>query len=175
MTNNFILTVLFFVFCALVDGNSAGAEGRCPPGQYPIGDSRAPGCAPIPGGGTGGQDSGPVATGKWLLTWGAVSTSGSTGDAGASVGKLSKTEALKEARARCEKYGAKDCSKGFAYKNQCVALAFPKPGVKGRISISSAGSKEIATSNVLETCKKNAGGDCSVSYADCTEPVFKYF
>ena len=27
------------------------AEGRCPPGQYPIGDDRAPGCAPIPAGG----------------------------------------------------------------------------------------------------------------------------
>ncbi|MEN5204936.1 DUF4189 domain-containing protein [Stenotrophomonas sp. TWI700] len=175
MTNKFILAALFFAFWALVYGNSASAEGRCPPGQYPIGDSRAPGCAPIPGGGAGSQDSGPVPTGKWLLTWGAVSTSGSTGDAGASVGKPSKTEALKEARVRCEKYGAKDCSKGFAYKNQCVALAFPQRGVNGRISISSAGSKELATSNVLETCKKNGGGDCTVSYADCTEPVFKSF
>ncbi|WP_228886483.1 DUF4189 domain-containing protein [Stenotrophomonas rhizophila] len=104
-----------------------------------------------------------------------MSTSGSTGDAGASVGKLSKSEALNEAKARCEKYGAKDCSKGFAYKNQCVALAFPQKGLNGRISISSAKDKDTATDNVLETCKKNGGGNCTVSYADCTEPVFKAF
>lgn len=40
------------------------AEGRCPPGQYPIGDDRAPGCAPIPAGG-GGRGFWPQA--NWLL------------------------------------------------------------------------------------------------------------
>lgn len=175
MANRVLLLTLILAFGMLAGGNVALAEGRCPPGQYPIGDSRAPGCAPIPAGGNAGQSSGPVATGKWLLTWGAVSTSGSTGDAGASVGKLSKSEALNEAKARCEKYGAKDCSKGFAYKNQCVALAFPQKGLNGRISISSAKDKDTATDNVLETCKKNGGGNCTVSYADCTEPVFKAF
>ncbi|TGS15267.1 DUF4189 domain-containing protein, partial [Mesorhizobium sp. M1C.F.Ca.ET.187.01.1.1] len=28
---------------------TASAEGRCPPGQYPIGGQGVGGCAPIPG------------------------------------------------------------------------------------------------------------------------------
>lgn len=153
----------------------AFAEGGCPPGQYPIGDSRAPGCAPIPGSGVGAGTQGPVATGKWLLTWGAISTSAATGDAGAGIGKLSKSEALREARENCEKYGAKDCSKGFAYKNQCVALATPHPGSGGRVSVSAGGSVGAAKGYALDLCKKNGGGACTIVYSECTEPIFKAY
>lgn len=151
------------------------AEGGCPPGHYPIGDSRAPGCAPIPSAGAGADAQGPVATGKWLLTWGAISTSAATGDAGAGIGKLSKSEALKEARENCAKYGATDCSKGFAYKNQCVALATPQRGSGGRVSVSAGGSKDAAAGYALDFCKKNGGGTCSIVYSECTEPVFKAY
>jgi hypothetical protein len=39
------------IFAGVFISNIALGEGRCPAGQYPIGDSRAPGCAPIPEGG----------------------------------------------------------------------------------------------------------------------------
>lgn len=71
------LMVPVLVCVALAFSGEVSAEGRCPLGQYPIGDSRAPGCAPIPAGG-GGAAEGPRATGRWIKTWGAIATS-STG------------------------------------------------------------------------------------------------
>lgn len=93
----------------------AWAEGRCPPGQYPIGGQGAGGCAPIPAS-QGEGSSGPRAIGKWIKTWGALSRSVVTGDVGASVGKRSKAEAVAEAQSRCATCGAKDCSVGITYK-----------------------------------------------------------
>lgn len=82
------------------------AEGRCPPGQYPIGDSRAPGCAPIPAGG-GGAAEGPRATGRWRKTWGAIATS-STGASGTVTGEVKKSDAANNAVSECASSGARD-------------------------------------------------------------------
>src|SRR2546427_3315443 len=73
---------LSFVFMGSAYINSASAEGRCPPGQYPIGDQGVGGCAPIPGAGRSAPDENP---GHWVKTWGAVAGS-MNGDAGASTG-----------------------------------------------------------------------------------------
>ncbi|MCR8715685.1 DUF4189 domain-containing protein [Stenotrophomonas indicatrix] len=154
----------------------AQAEGRCPPGQYPIGDGQGVGgCAPIPGSGGGEAQSAPVPTGRWIKTWGAIATAVSTGDMGASVGRRSRQEAVSEALSRCSNYGAKDCKVGTTYKNQCVAYADPERGSRGRVSYSVASSKEEATSRVLSHCADIGGGQCKVLYTDCSEPIFESF
>ena len=170
----FPLILVGLLLCLFVTGE-ARAEGRCPPGQYPIGGQGVGGCAPIPGSGTGGVQSGPIATGRWIKTWGAIAGAASTGDMGASVGRRSKREAVSEALARCATHGAKDCKIDTTYKNQCVAYADPEPSSKGIVSISVAGSREEATNRVLSYCAKNGGGQCKVLYTDCAEPIFESF
>nr|WP_080376630.1 DUF4189 domain-containing protein [Stenotrophomonas pavanii] len=88
----------------------AWAEGRCPPGQYPIGGQGAGGCAPIPAGGSGAES--PRPTGRWIKTWGAIALSPS-GASGASTGKKSKSLAAKEAEAVCAQEGASGCKVAF--------------------------------------------------------------
>lgn len=74
----FPLILVGLLLCLFVTGE-ARAEGRCPPGQYPIGGQGVGGCAPIPGSGTGGVQSGPIATGRWIKTWGAIAGGGKHG------------------------------------------------------------------------------------------------
>lgn len=152
----------------------AHAEGRCPPGQYPVGGQGVGGCAPIPGG-PGGSAAQPRATGKWIKTWGAISTSPATGAAGVTTGKFRKAEALAQARSQCASKGATDCTAGFAYKNQCVALVDPPPGSGRRSGVSSGPTVEVAVRSATETCQKSGEAPCVVSYSDCTKPVFEAF
>ena len=166
----FVLPMLLFALPVL-----AYAEGRCPPGQYPIGGQGVGGCAPIPGGVGGTEPPSPRATGRWVKTWGAISRSVATGDVGASVGKRAKAEAVAEAQSRCAAYGAQDCAVGLTYKNQCVALAAPEPGSGGKISMAGGSSREVATEAVLKYCAENGGGTCTIKYTDCSEPLFEAF
>ncbi len=165
-----VLLVLLLAFSA-----TTYAEGRCPPGQYPIGGQGVGGCAPIPGGVGGAEVQGPRATGRWIKTWGAISRSIATGDVGASVGKRAKAEAIAEAQSRCSAYGAGDCVVGLAYKNQCAALVAPEPGSGGKISMAGGPSKDVATKAALNKCAENGGGSCVVKYTDCSEPLFEKF
>ena len=148
------------------------AEGRCPLGQYPIGDDRAPGCAPIPAGGS--ADSGPRATGRWIKTWGAVATS-STGEVGVAIEKRSKSDAAKEAMYQCAKLGGQDCRTVKAYKNQCVALISPSTSERGGSVISSAETEQIATELAMSTCTTRGSRGCSKLYSACTKPLFESF
>lgn len=91
------------VFMFATSALEAQAEGRCPPGQYPIGGQGVGGCAPIPGG-EGAATSGPRATGKWIKTWGAISLAPS-GASGSSTGRVRKTEAVEEAQRKCAESG----------------------------------------------------------------------
>ncbi|WP_329768171.1 DUF4189 domain-containing protein [Stenotrophomonas muris] len=159
---------------AALTSESVRAEGRCPPGQYPIGGRGVGGCAPIPAS-QGEGSSGPRAIGKWIKTWGAISRSVATGDVGASVGKRSKAEAVAEAQSRCATYGAKDCTVGITYKNQCVAYADPAPGSKGLISMAGGPTREAASTEVLKYCAAHGGGQCTIKYTDCSEPIFQEF
>lgn len=152
--------------------STALAEGRCPPGQYPIGDDRAPGCAPIPAGGSS-ADAGPRATGRWIKTWGAIATS-STGASGTVVGEVRKAEAVKNAIAECAKSGARDCRISFTYKNQCAAAAVPMSGTPGT-SFGSAATEELAGGIAIKLCDSRGGQGCDVVYSACTEPKFEAF
>lgn len=98
----------------LLISDLAMAEGRCPPGQYPVGDERhgVGGCAPIPGGQAqgGAQPSAPVPTGEWETRWGAIAQdaarqSGGNLPIGVSASKKSKREAQIEAISQCRRMG----------------------------------------------------------------------
>lgn len=154
-----------------VAAESALAEGRCPPGQYPIGDSRAPGCAPISAGSSG--DAGPRATGRWIKTWGAIATS-STGASGTATGEVKKSDAVKSAVSECAGSGARDCRVSFTYKNQCAAAAVPSSGTPGT-SFGSAATKELAKGVATKLCDSRGGHGCEVVYSACTEPKFEAF
>lgn len=162
----------FVLICAVLSfSESSRAEGGCPPGHYPIGDSRAPGCAPIPAGGTANE--GPRATGRWLKTWGAISTS-STGASGAVTGEVRKADATKNAVAECSRSGASDCRISFTYKNQCAAAAVPASGTPGT-SFGSAATEQLAEGVAVKLCESRGGKGCDVVYSACTEPKFEAF
>jgi hypothetical protein len=63
---------------------------------------------------------------------------------GASVGKRTKAEAEKEAKDRCTTYGASDCTALIAYKNQCVAYAYPKRSGEGGASFCGEGVNKVS-------------------------------
>ncbi|WP_343238361.1 DUF4189 domain-containing protein [Stenotrophomonas rhizophila] len=154
-----------------VAAQSALAEGRYPPGQYPIGDSRAPGCAPTPAGSSG--DAGPRATGRWIKTWGAIAMSNS-GASGVSVGKVKKREAEKAAMVECEATGARDCDIAFTYKHQCAAAATASSGTQGT-NFGSGETVDVAKKVATELCQSRGGQSCGVVYSACTEPKFEAF
>lgn len=103
---------VLLAFALSLTSLSSFAEGRCPPGQYPIGDDRAPGCAPIPTAG-GGAASSPVPTGKWEERWGAIAEDVSAnarevaGATGVSESRVSKQDAIAVAMEQYKKSGAK--------------------------------------------------------------------
>lgn len=166
------LMVPVLVCVAFALSGEVSAEGRCPPGQYPIGGSRAPGCAPIPAGG-GGAAEGPRATGRWIKTWGAIATS-STGASGTVTGEVKKSDAAKNAVSECASSGARDCRVSFTYKNQCAAAAVPSSGTPGT-SFGSAATEELAKGVATKLCDSRGGRGCDVVYSACTEPKFEAF
>lgn len=146
------------------------AEGRCPPGQYPIGGEGVGGCAPIAAGGSG--DASPQPTGRWIKTWGAIATS-TSGDAGVSKDRLTKAEAVKESVERCASWGATDCKVSLTYKNQCVASVSADKGKGTRMN--TGATIEGAIERATQDCKKSGSSNCKVAYSACTEPVFEKF
>lgn len=100
------------VLLLLVISNVALAEGRCPPGKYPVGGQGVGGCAPIPGGQTGGESNGPTPTGKWETRWGALAQDadhqvGQNLAIGVAEVKKSKREARSLALSECQRMGGR--------------------------------------------------------------------
>lgn len=161
----------------------AHAEGRCPPGQYPIGDQNVGGCAPIPGAG-GGAAPAPVATGKWETRWGAIAEDRSANDrgvpvsTGAAESKKSKREAIAAAVKQCEAGGGKKCVASIVYYNQCAAMA-DTDKVQAALGMKSATHRaptlKEAESMALARCKENSGGECTIFYSACSMSEFKPF
>jgi hypothetical protein len=143
------------------------AEGNCPPGSYPIGGQGAVGCAPIPTGDDAQSPSQPSM--RWKKTWGAIAVDPITGDMGTTVGKFSEREAKREALTLCKKHGAKTCEV-MSYHNQCGVVAWPSV-VGARITMQGGPSIEVASRLALSECKKKAGADCRIEYANCSEAV----
>lgn len=181
-----LLLVALFVVPAM-----AWAEGRCPPGQYPIGDDRqgVGGCAPIPGGqGQGGaaQPSAPVPTGEWVTRWGAIAQgaagkSGVPTAIGVSESKSSKALAVSAALASCAEAGGASCRVLIDYHNQCVALA--GPGIReyrenggGETYSFRAPTQREAQLKALQGCRDQGRGlTCELVYSACSMSEFRSF
>lgn len=159
--------------------SSAFAEGRCPPGQYPIGDQGVGGCAPIPGA-TGQAAAQP--TGHWVTTWGAIAKDEKpTRDTNLAIGVVesvaTEEEASRIALSRCVQTGGNDCQVLLAYHNQCAALSGPdifQLKVRGGVlNASRAGSLEKAKEDSIRRCQAEDGEQsCMVVYAACSAPHF---
>jgi len=165
---------------------TALAEGRCPPGQYPVGSEQGVlGCAPILGGAAGtGETSAPVPTGKWETRWGAVaedreSEPGSPTSTGAVIGQKSKRAAEALALERCERSGGRKCYVRMAYHNQCAAIAdvvYSGSMAGGKSTAVSAETLEKAKSLALTQCSTlNTGAACEIAYSACSMSEFKSF
>lgn len=160
---------------------AAFAEGRCPPGQYPVGGQGVGGCAPIPGGASGGAVSS-VPTGKWETRWGAIAEDSSANArgvptaTGASDSQKSKRDAERAAVAHCTKLGGQKCKVVGTYHNQCIAIADPKaPGQGGGRSVTyRAETLELAQSEALKRCADGAA-ECSIFYSACSMSEFREF
>jgi len=168
-----LIAMLLCAVVFLVIPLDTRAEGRCPPGQYPVGGQGVLGCAPIPGYGNQGvgAPSAPAPNGRWGKTWGAFAESVSSGLVGVSVGEMSKDEAEQVALKRCASEGDRDCEISFSYENQCAAIAHPSSG-KGRAHVASAATEEEAFSIAIAKCIDTGGGKCVRFYSDCSKPVF---
>lgn len=155
----------------LASSGSALAEGRCPPGQYPIGGQGVGGCAPI--GSTGSSDSSPVATGRWHKTWGAFALS-KDGAGGLAVGQRRKGDAAKEAERVCATSGSSSCKVSFTFYNQCGAAVVPTSGSGGTL-FGSSETAEKAEKIALDRCSNEGGLECKVVYSVCSKPEFESF
>ncbi len=116
----------------------------------------------------------PRPTGQWIKTWGALA-GGTNGQAGFSVGGLTKADAERDAVVRCTSDGGQNCRPTFAYYNQCVAVlqAISNPV---RDTIQGAQSVEVAEELAAPVCSaENGGGKCAVVYSACTDPIFRRF
>ncbi|UJY95513.2 DUF4189 domain-containing protein [Xanthomonas arboricola] len=175
------------IFSALCAASNAKAEQGCPPGQIPAtANGSITSCGPIPSGYNEQQDSAaPRPSGKWIKTWGAIAMGSidSIFSYGVTTGKLSKSEAEKDALNRCASHGEKDCKIGLAYKNQCAAIAEPKvngkPFSTGLSNFVGAGTTVEASNVALERCKADnrptPGVECKIIYEACSEPIFKAY
>jgi len=152
-----LLFLLVLTFCSF-----AGAQTRCAPGAAP-GSLQ---CQP--------DDVGQATpqtvikyTGHWIKTWGALAD-GRNGVGAAVVGQDSKSNAEREALARCAGRGGIDCTLTIAYNDQCVAAANPVGGAVGKAV--TAGSLKEAEDYGLRACSQaNGGSSCEIVYSSCTE------
>ena len=159
------------------------AEGRCPPGQFPVGGQGMEACAPIPSaGGTEAQPAAPRPTGKWETRWGAIAEDSSSLSlaTGTSVSRKSKREASSAAMQECERQGGKKCKLVIAYHNQCVAIADPTQESRRRGAaksmFSAEESLELARSSALQRCEAADGEPkCELVYSECSMSEFKKF
>ncbi|HFF2826862.1 TPA: DUF4189 domain-containing protein [Stenotrophomonas maltophilia] len=171
---------LAFLLCLLIAGPlpfTASAEGRCPPGQYPIGDQGVGGCAPIPGA-QGGESGTPMSTGVWQRRWGAIAQDvsarepGSYRPRGAAVSQKSKRVARSLAVDACRSDGGQKCQVWIAFRDQCVAIADPvgtlAPGATSVVR--TAGSEVLARSGATRECREKLGQACEIAYSGCSLP-----
>ncbi len=172
------------VLLLVIASQAAFAEGRCPPGQYPVGDQNAGGCAPIPGAGQPAAASKP--TGKWETRWGAIVEDQRPDPSralatGVSSSQRSKRDAVRIATDSCKAQGGNKCEVTVAYYNQCVALVETAP-INGRLpagarsSVARAETVEIARAMALEGCQKGrSGAECRIIYSTCSMSEFREF
>lgn len=149
----------------------AEAEGRCPPGMYPISSPGVLGCAPIPQ--VPQEESSPAF--RWESRWGAIASDASgTMIHGLSREQPTRDAAVQRALQRCQEAGGQACSLRFTYSNSCVFVAAPyvdgEPAA-GTPSAASGPQDGKAEALALSDCKLANGVGCRIDYAACSHPV----
>lgn len=147
---------------------AAFAEGRCPPGMYPIHAVGVAACAPIPK----AKASAPASTFPRpveVSTWGAIATEADSGKVGTAILQLSEKEARDLAVARCNEQSiTKRCEIISIYSNQCGALAWGNDYA----SSGSGLTPELASFHALNRCERGNGGfECKVYVVECSMPI----
>lgn len=105
----------------------------------------------------------------WEDRWGAIAND-VQGPMGVAEARRTREEAIAVAHADCVARGG-DASRcrvnPYVYKNGCVAFAWGN----GRSSIRAMGYPREAESFVLRRCAEQAGQQCRIVYAGCSESV----
>lgn len=166
--NTKILGITLSLAAGMALGAAAPARadgGSCPPGYYPIGGGPSVGCAPLPGGSSAPQRSGPRL--YWEERFGAIAMAPGTNRYGSGNDQTSKRRARKGALEQC----GEDCELLVEYKNTCVALVWNDAGAvrydRGRNQID-------AMANALRQCMVETKQECEVAYVGCSKPVQTY-
>lgn len=179
----FIIIIILFFECALAFCN-AHAEGRCPPGYYPVGGQGVDGCAPIYG--AQSQDTGqqqaaatsyvpPVRMrGHWAARWGAIAgDDGRAGSFGYSFGEIDRDRAEASAIASCEGGGGTGCTTAFVFENQCAAMSQPeKTAGRAIIRFSTGTTLAEAKKNAIDGCEEKNRTSCIIFISACSQSVF---
>lgn len=162
----------FMVALALTIGCTAVAmaEGRCPPGQYPIGGQGMAGCAPIPAGETTEYRS--KAKPYFIPTWGSIAVS-SDRVFGMSQHHKQDVDATNAALQACRKQGGRDCQSMITFKGGCAAAVAPDNG-QGQLYFQSADSGGEAMVAAMKACEAGGKGNCQFVDFTCSEPDQKW-
>lgn len=157
---------------------AAMAEGRCPPGMYPIDGIGVSACAPIPGYARAPEplppEPEPEPEPGWLLTWGAVVLDSERGTVGQASGFPSERAALAVAMQDCAAIGGVRCEKLMTYQNQCVAIAVPAvdgQALAGTVVTSRASTVESARTEAEGKCRQQENRECKAVYSACSAPL----
>jgi len=114
---------LWLIACFFLAGlgfsQHAHAEGNCPQGYYPIGGKGVAGCAPIPGGGTGGSSSSYFSNVRKVPQWIAYARSPDGRVLGWSVFQHKQRGANKQAMKACNARSGQKCEIVASFTGQC--------------------------------------------------------
>ncbi|WP_425492572.1 DUF4189 domain-containing protein [Luteibacter aegosomaticola] len=152
------------VLSALLWGG--GASAQCAPGIPSAGN---PGCIPPNQTNSpyyqGQADTPPQPVARWADRWGSIAMDES-GAAGTIEGQPSESAASKEALARCEENGGRQCKTVLSFHNQCAAVAQLPTG--GRIYATGSPTTKKAEEASLARCGQSS---CVIVYSECSMPV----
>lgn len=166
MKQRYLFGAIIASFClgiALFIPAPSMAEGRCPPGYFPVGGGGAgwEGCAPM--GGDPDQGAGRTQP-QWETRWGAVAVT--NGAFGYSHSWPTEHQAIGEALSQCSRdAGGATCTLSLSYYDQCIALAW---GQKGSNSVSAPDIGQ-AERLAVENCSKRTTS-CKIYYSGCSYP-----
>jgi hypothetical protein len=172
-----LFALLAFCFCG---ASAALAEGRCPPGYFPVGDIRtAYGCAPIPGYGSdgGAQVDGAESQrprGKWKTTWGAIAWSPENGIGAAALDQyFSKRKAEAGALKLCAELGGVACVVSLAFYDQCAATARNDVVIGFGHALRTEQAQDLAMSSCIKSSERNGvDGTCEITWTGCAVRVY---
>lgn len=158
----------WILFAALFLSAGLGhAEEGCPPGMIPASGTNMNSCVPIP---PGYYQQAPAPAPQpepaWSNRFGAIATDFSHSSAGASIDRLSRSDAEQAALDECRTNGGINCKVEISYGNECVVLAIGKNGHNAKAGATIAS----ATDSAMKVCNAADAG-CFVYYSACSPPA----